>query len=248
MEEKAKRVIDTKNDSYDIGIEGEAESYKTLDKNLIYLSAGGIVVSLFILRTLIIELQSLQYATLFFVSGVLFSSTLLSSIWSFFSGAKAFRRFYTDKNERKKTSKRVSDYFEWKITNVLNWLSIISFTLGLLTLLTFVALNIFNQQEETMAEEKQVRKIRDTGIGAVLPPEDRVTDQKKSKQSTTEQQNVVKDTKAKGKKRTQENDFPETPQVPPLPEPETTKHDLIEEGVLPPEDPPTPPSPPPEEE
>lgn len=131
----------SKNETYDIGITGEAQAYQSLDRNIIYLSAGAIVVSLVILKT---SLTAIIHAYLIIVAGLLFCLALIFSLWSFFSSAKGFRKIYTEAEERKITGKKVSDLCEYKITNFLNWCSIISFTVGLLTLLTFVALNIFS--------------------------------------------------------------------------------------------------------
>lgn len=51
-----------------------------------------------------------------------------------------------------------------------------------------------------MVEKQQARKIRNTGIGAVLPPEDRAMDQIKNKKSSTEDTNFEKEVKTKEEK------------------------------------------------
>ncbi len=175
----------------EIGIRGEAEAYKTLDRNLIYLSAGSIVVSLFILKALIIELQFLQYVALIFIADALFCLALLSSVWSFFSSAKAFRKYYTGEGERREERKKVSHSFGWKTTNVLNWLSTVSFTIGLLTLLIFVGLNILSIND-CKVEKDLGRKSGAVKIGAVLPPEDQRMDELRMCSARTNRQTLTK--------------------------------------------------------
>lgn len=120
------------------------KSYEQFDKAIFLLSFGGLGASLTILNTLI-EFKSANFKWLLFCTWIFFALPLISTLFSYVVSQKAiqlqigmaYAYYLNDDNDPLSKGNIYST-----ITNWLNKLSAILVTIGILSLIAFVYINI----------------------------------------------------------------------------------------------------------
>ncbi len=114
-------------------------SQNTLDKYLISLSSGALGLSIIFVNN-IIKNNPIYCKSLFTISWILFSITILLVLISFFSSIHSFSKAISQTDSDKIHKEEPGG--SWNIfTKILNVINILLFILGLIFLLTFVSLN-----------------------------------------------------------------------------------------------------------
>ncbi len=136
-------------------VDRQLSNSEALDKAVLTLSSSGLAISISFIRY-IIDLESAIKTNLLFTSWALFALAIICTITSYLIGQKAIEKsidisykYYIEDDDRYENVIPLSS----RINDKINLLSSVFFIMAVVSVVSFVAINL-NKQENAMSKEK----------------------------------------------------------------------------------------------
>lgn len=139
-----------------------ASSQKEIDKFLVYLSGGGLAISLTLI-TSVVKIESAIELWLLSLSWILFTLSLVLHFFSFYTSFKSAQNYLLFQKDQinKKHKESESDMFD-RFTINLNNFAALTCGSGIILLITFVVINIHKNSNTSKMNEFSIQIFNDT--------------------------------------------------------------------------------------